>query len=43
MSNWLRFRSISFSLALPAYTNEIVVIVKESSLALTVTVLEITG
>jgi len=47
MSNWLCFRRIrfplAFRLALPAYTNEITVIVKESSLASTVTVLEITG
>ena len=34
---------LAFRLALPAYANEITVIVKESSLASTVTVLEITG
>jgi octopine/nopaline transport system permease protein len=47
MSDWLCFRRIrfplAFRLALPAYANEITVIVKESSLASTVTVLEITG
>jgi octopine/nopaline transport system permease protein len=47
MSRFLRFRRISFPLAirqaLPAYGNEIVLAVKGSSLASTITVLEITG
>lgn len=47
MSDWLCLRRIRFPLAfrqaLPAYANELTVIVKESSLASTVTVLEITG
>jgi len=47
MSPWVRFRRIRFPLAirqaLPAYGNEITSIVKDSSLASTITVLEITG
>jgi octopine/nopaline transport system permease protein len=47
MSNWVRFRRIRFPLAirqaLPAYGNEITTIIKDSSLASTITVLEITG
>lgn len=47
MSNWVRFRRIRLPLAirqaLPAYGNEITIIIKESSLASTITVLEITG
>jgi octopine/nopaline transport system permease protein len=47
MSNWVRFRRIRFPLAirqaLPAYGNEITIIIKESSLASTITVLDITG
>lgn len=47
MSNWVMLRRIRFPLALrqalPAYGNEIAIIVKESSLASTITVLEITG
>jgi octopine/nopaline transport system permease protein len=47
MSDWLCLRRIRFPLAfrqaLPAYANELTVIIKESSLASTVTVLEITG
>lgn len=47
MSDWVTLRRIRFPLALrqalPAYGNEIAIIVKESSLASTITVLEITG
>lgn len=47
MSPLLRFRRIEFPLAirqaLPAYGNEIVLVVKGTSLASTITVLEITG
>lgn len=47
MSPMLRFRRITFPLALrqalPAYGNEIVLVVKGTSLASTITVLEITG
>jgi len=47
MSNWVRFRRIRLPLAirqaLPAYGNEITIIIKESSLASTITVLDITG
>lgn len=47
MSRVLRFRRIEFPLAirqaLPAYSNEIVLVMKGTSLASTITVLEITG
>lgn len=47
MSRLLRFRRITFPLAirqaLPAYGNELVLVVKGTSLASTITVLEITG
>lgn len=47
MSRILRFRRIEFPLAirqaLPAYSNELVLVVKGTSLASTITVLEITG
>jgi His/Glu/Gln/Arg/opine family amino acid ABC transporter permease subunit len=47
MSRWLVFRLISlpraFRLALPAYGNEIILVLKSSSLASTVTLLDITG
>jgi octopine/nopaline transport system permease protein len=47
MSKWLRFRRIDFPLAirqaLPAYGNEIILVIKGTSLASTVTVMEITG
>lgn len=47
MSRILRFRRIEFPLAirqaLPAYSNELILIVKGTSLASTITVLEITG
>lgn len=47
MSRFLRFRRIEFPLAirqaLPAYGNELVLVVKGTSLASTITVLEITG
>lgn len=47
MSRVLRFRRIEFPLAirqaLPAYGNELVLVVKGTSLASTITVLEITG
>lgn len=47
MSRVLRFRRIEFPLAirqaLPAYGNEIVLVIKGTSLASTITVLEITG
>ena len=47
MSRILRFRRIEFPLAirqaLPAYGNEIVLVIKGTSLASTITVLEITG
>ena len=47
MSPFLRFRRIEFPLAirqaLPAYGNELVLVVKGTSLASTITVLEITG
>lgn len=47
MSRALRFRRIEFPLAirqaLPAYGNEIVLVIKGTSLASTITVLEITG
>jgi len=47
MSRLLRFRRIEFPLAirqaLPAYGNELILIVKGTSLASTITVLEITG
>jgi His/Glu/Gln/Arg/opine family amino acid ABC transporter permease subunit len=47
MSRWLVFRLISlpraFRLALPAYGNEIILVVKSSSLASTITLLDITG
>lgn len=47
MSRALRFRRIEFPLAirqaLPAYGNELVLMVKGSSLASTITVLEVTG
>ncbi|MEO5325070.1 ABC transporter permease [Mesorhizobium sp. CC13] len=47
MSRFLRFRRIEFPLAirqaLPAYGNELVLTVKGTSLASTITVLEITG
>lgn len=47
MSAWLRFRRIEFPLAirqaLPAYGNELVLVIKGTSLASTITVLEITG
>jgi octopine/nopaline transport system permease protein len=47
MSRFLRFRRIEFPLAirqaLPAYGNELILVVKGTSLASTITVLEITG
>ncbi|WP_312526180.1 ABC transporter permease [Paracoccus sp. (in: a-proteobacteria)] len=47
MSRMMRFRRIEFPLAirqaLPAYSNELILIVKGTSLASTITVLEITG
>lgn len=47
MSRWLRFRRIEFPLAirqaLPAYGNEVILVIKGTSLASTVTVMEITG
>jgi octopine/nopaline transport system permease protein len=47
MPPWVTFHRIRFPLAirqaLPAYGNEIAIIIKESSLASTITVLEITG
>ncbi len=47
MSRWLVFRLISlpraFRLALPAYGNEIILVIKSSSLASTITLLDITG
>ncbi len=47
MSRWLAFRLISlpraFRLALPAYGNEIILVIKSSSLASTITLLDITG
>jgi octopine/nopaline transport system permease protein len=47
LSPWITFRRIRFPLALrqalPAYSSEVAIIVKESSLASTITVLEITG
>ena len=47
MSPWMRFRRIEFPLAirqaLPAYGNELILLVKVTSLASTITVLEITG
>jgi octopine/nopaline transport system permease protein len=47
MSKWLRFRRIDFPLAirqaLPAYGNEIILVIKGTSLASTITVMEITG
>ena len=47
MSRILRFRRIEFPLAirqaLPAYGNELILVVKGTSLASTITVLEITG
>ncbi len=47
MSPWVIFHRVKFPLALrqalPSYSTEVAVIVKESSLASTITVLEITG
>ncbi|AGT09056.1 ABC transporter permease [Paracoccus aminophilus] len=47
MSRALRFRRIEFPLAirqaLPAYSNELILVVKGTSLASTITVMEITG
>lgn len=47
MSRVMRFRRIEFPLAirqaLPAYSNELILVVKGTSLASTITVLEITG
>jgi putative lysine/arginine/ornithine/histidine/octopine transport system permease protein len=47
MSRWLVLRLISlpraFRLALPAYGNEIILVIKSSSLASTITLLDITG
>ena len=47
MNRWLQFRRIRFPLAmrqaLPAYGNELILVVKGTSLASTITVLEITG
>ncbi|WP_026187300.1 ABC transporter permease [Ensifer sp. BR816] len=47
LSVWSTFRHVKFPLAvrqaLPAYSSEVAIIVKESSLASTITVLEITG
>lgn len=47
MSRVMRFRRIEFPLAirqaLPAYSNELILVVKSTSLASTITVLEITG
>ncbi len=47
MSPWVVFKRVKFPLALrqalPAYSSEAAIIVKESSLASTITVLEITG
>lgn len=47
MSPWLVFARVKFPLALrqalPSYSSEVAIIVKESSLASTITVLEITG
>jgi putative lysine/arginine/ornithine/histidine/octopine transport system permease protein len=47
MSRWLVFRLVSlpraFRLALPAYGNEIILVIKSSSLASTITLLDITG
>lgn len=47
MPRWLRLRRIEFPLAirqaLPAYGNELILVVKGTSLASTITVLEITG
>lgn len=47
MSKWVLLRHVRFPLALrqalPAYGNEVAIVIKESSLASTITVLEITG
>ena len=47
MSRWQLFRRVTFPVAirqaLPAYGNEIILMVKSSSLASTITILEITG
>ncbi|TGV50607.1 ABC transporter permease subunit, partial [Mesorhizobium sp. M00.F.Ca.ET.149.01.1.1] len=47
MSPWIILRRIKFPLALrqalPSYSSEVAIIVKESSLASTIAVLEITG
>jgi polar amino acid transport system permease protein len=47
MSRWLVFRLVSlpraFRLALPAYGNEIILVIKSSSLASSITLLDITG
>ena len=47
MSRWIVFRLVSlpraFRLALPAYGNEIILVIKSSSLASTITLLDITG
>ncbi|WP_265975331.1 ABC transporter permease [Brucella intermedia] len=47
MTRWTIFRRVTFPLALrqalPAYSSEVAIIVKETSLASTITVLEITG
>lgn len=47
MSKWLSFRRIifprAFRIALPAYSNEVVIVLKGSSLASTITLLDIMG
>lgn len=47
MSKWLAFRRIifprAFSIALPAYSNEVVMILKGTSLASTITLLDVMG
>lgn len=47
MTKWVLLRHVRFPLAirqaLPAYGNEVAIVIKESSLASTITVLEITG
>jgi arginine transport system permease protein len=47
MSTWLAFRRIifprAFRIALPAYSNEVIMILKSTSLASTITLLEIMG
>ncbi len=47
MSSWTRFKRVTFPLAirqgLPAYSNELVIAIKGTSLASTITVMELTG